>query len=154
MAVNRGVCIGSLMGKVSLRMWGSSIKCYASGKELVAFGTIDGNRASVDIHEASAAVNARVENCTCIGSMHGRSEFSLKMASFRTVLQGNKVVTFGSPYDENAKTKVTIYNSDVSISQKSEIEKECLGSTDDFLIMDTRYQAVINEKESDKLSLQ
>lgn len=153
MAVNRGACIGSLKGKVSLRMWGSSIKCYASGKELVAFGTVDGSHASVDIHEASAAVNARVENCTCVGCMHGRSEFSLKMASFRTVLQGTNVVNFGSPYDEESPVKVTIYSSDVSVWQKSKINKESLGKSEDFLVMDTRYQAVINGRESEKMSI-
>ena len=147
MSVNRGTCIGSISGNVILRVWGASIKCYAGGKEMVALGTIEGKRAGINIHEASTAINARVETCTGIGSMKGSTDFSIKMASFRCTMNGKKVITFGSAVDEEAHKNIAIFNSDVNISQHSDHKREYLGSDDEILVVDTRYQATINGKE-------
>ncbi len=147
MSVNRGTCIGSVRGNVVLRVWGASIKCYASGSEMVALGTIEGKRAGINIHEASTAINTRVETCTGVGSMKGGTEFSIKMASFRAMMNGKRAVTFGSATDETAHKNIAIFNSDVNISQHSGYKREYTGSPDGILVVDTRYQASINGKE-------
>ena len=49
--------------------------------------------------------------------------------------------------DEEAHKNIAIFNSDVNISQHSDYKREYLGSDDEILVVDTRYQATINGKE-------
>ncbi|MBO6165502.1 MAG: EAL domain-containing protein [Eubacterium sp.] len=150
MAVLRGACVGSIDGNVELRVWGSSLKCYASGKELVALGSINGDMAYIDIHEAATHVNVRGERCSAIGSMNGKSEFRYNTATFRAIVNGDKAVIFGSPVESIKDSKVVIQKSDVHITLKSAYDKDCMADDENIRIVDGRYRAIINDVESER----
>ena len=148
MSVLKGACAGSIDGNVELRVWGSSIKCYTSGKELVALGSINGDMAYIDIHEASTHINVRGERSSAIGSLYGKSEFRYNTATLRAIVNGDKAIIFGSPIKDKEDTKVVIQNSDVLITLKSSYDKDCLADEGNIRIADTRYRAIINDVET------
>jgi FOG: EAL domain len=148
LAVMNGVCVGSLEGDVEMRVWGSSLKCYASGNELVAFGTLKGKAADIDIHEASTAINVRGDFSTAIGCIYGKTEFRCKRASLRAIMNGTNSVTFGSPSPNYKDTKVLIQNSEIMINQDSSYEKECLAPEGSIRVVDGRYRVKINDKNT------
>ena len=147
LSVIKGVCVGSIEGSVEMRGWGSSLKCYASGKELIAFGSLNGMNVDVDIHEASTYVNERGDKCSAVGCLNGRTEFRYKMATFRAMINGENSVVFGSPIAGNRNTKVLVHDSDIIINQVSNYDTDCFANDDNFRITKGRYVAVINDKE-------
>ena len=147
LSVSSGVCIGSLSGDSITRVWGSAVKCYVSGKSIAAIGTIYGKSSDVDIHEASTIVNCRADNCTALGSMHGDTDFRYRMASLRLNINGEHVMSYGTPFAGEGDTRVLIYNSDININQTSNENRDCLADDKKIRIFNGRYQASINGEE-------
>ena len=57
LAVDSGVCIGSVHQNASVKIWSSLAKCNIAGKRITAVGTIDGAQANVDVHDMGLILN-------------------------------------------------------------------------------------------------
>lgn len=154
MSILKGVCIGSIDGSVELRVWGSSLKCYANGKEMTALGTINGKTTDIDIHEAATHINVRGITCTAVGSIYGKTEFRYKIATLRAIVNGDKATIFGSPIAGNKDTKVTMQKSDVQVNLKSSYDKDSMADEGSIRLDDGRYRSNINGIEYDSAAME
>ena len=117
LAVDSGVCIGSVHKNADVKIWSSLAKCNIAGKKVTAVGTIDGESATVDVHDMGMILNVNGDLTVGVGSLSGRSKIDVTNGSFRYTGSGLEAYCYGGQTDN---TEMTVTNSDVSVDISTE----------------------------------
>ena len=117
LAVDSGVCIGSVHRNADVKIWSSLAKCNIAGKKITAVGTIDGDEAKVDVHDMGLVLNVNGDLTSGIGSLYGRSELKITNGSYRYTGSGLEAYCYGGMSEE---TELYVANADVSVDISTE----------------------------------
>lgn len=118
LAVDSGVCIGSVHQNASVKIWSSLAKCNIAGKRITAVGTIDGAQANVDVHDMGLILNVNGDLTSGIGSLCGKSALKVVNGSFRYTGSGLEAYCYGGQTED---TDLYVANADVSVDISTEM---------------------------------
>lgn len=113
----KGVCIGNLNKNTSVKIWRSLIRCNASGKKLSVIGSVDGDQASVHLHDLSVQFNIRSDYSTAVGSLSGSTRFHEDTANFIYKGMGREALVYGG---FSSDVEVELENMDMSVDLASD----------------------------------
>lgn len=117
LAVDGGVCIGSVHRNSDVKIWSSLMKCNIAGKKVTAVGTIDGDEAKVDVHDMGLILNVNGDLTAGIGSLYGSSDIRISNGSFRYTGSGLEAYCYGG---QTKDTELSVSNADVSVDISTE----------------------------------
>ena len=144
LSMTRGVGIGSLTGDTEVSISKSAFRFFTGGSENVGIGTIDGGHAGVEIREANGIVNMRGEQSTCIGALHGATDFRLEFAGLQLENGGAKALGIGG-YSED--TGIYFGSADVRLKLSNELGIDSYVKDDRIRIVNGRTRFLVNGKE-------
>ena len=139
--------IGSVNGSADINARYSSIKCTASGILAVAFGTILGERAAVDIESVRIGIELGAEGATAFGALYNDSDIRISCTGVRASEEGKKVLLLGG-YSGNGKIDLNAVDMKAKLS--STLERCCFADKDDLSIIGGNYQVLLNGREQEQ----
>ena len=91
----RGTAIGSIGKNDDITIYKTSVKIFMSGVELVGIGTLDGEKTSFSIREASCFVNVKGECCSAVAALEGETEAAIQQAAVNLTVSGKRALGIG-----------------------------------------------------------
>lgn len=114
MTAARGTAIGSIGRNNDITIFKTSAKIFMSGIELVGIGTLDGEKTSINVREASCFVNIKGERCAAFAALEGKSNISVTQAGVSLTVSGKQALGAGgftgdtSMRQETAEIHITL----------------------------------------------
>jgi hypothetical protein len=112
MTAARGTAIGSIGRDNDITIYKTSAKIFMSGIELVGIGTLDGEKARIEMCEASCFVNIKGERCSCFAALEGSSDIAVHHAGVSLTVNGRQALGVGG---FTADTTLSQENAQVSL---------------------------------------
>ncbi|WP_303838772.1 EAL domain-containing protein [Ruminococcus flavefaciens] len=91
----RGTAIGSIGKSDDITIFKASVKIFISGVELVGIGTLDGEKTSLSIREASCFITVKGERCAAVASLEGETEVDIQQAAISLTAAGKQALGAG-----------------------------------------------------------
>lgn len=91
----RGTAIGSIGKSDDITIFKASVKIFISGVELVGIGTLDGEKTSLSIREASCFITVKGERCAAVASLEGETEVDIQQAAISLTAAGKQTLGAG-----------------------------------------------------------
>ncbi len=141
---SHGVGIGSLDGESHVLITKASTHLMCGGNNLTAVGSCTGNKARVEIEDASVDISMRSNNATCLGTLAGVSDLDIRSAGVRMDSMGKNALAFGGVEKE---TYIRIESSDLRADIHNSLNKDTYASDDDISLVNGRIRIEVNDEE-------
>jgi EAL domain-containing protein (putative c-di-GMP-specific phosphodiesterase class I) len=141
LAVTRGVGVGSVSGSARMLIHSAAVRSVVEATDAVAYGTMDGGRTDMHVHDASVDCQMRGETIIAIGSKAGATEYRQERSTLRVTLNGHRALAFGGFVQD---TNIYMEDCDTSVEVNSATETDSLAPESHFHIRHGRNQFMVN----------
>ncbi|MBR6404507.1 MAG: EAL domain-containing protein [Eubacterium sp.] len=137
-SLKSGVCVGSIRNSTQIGIWNSFVQTMTSGKRIVAFGTLEGERAEIKMHDMGLNMDIISNDMVALGSLSGSTVFDMKTSNITCSVAGENAYVFGGTEDVDVRLK----NTDVSIVLKTENGAVSKAPKESIKVYSSRYRVV------------
>lgn len=120
MTAARGTAIGSIGKSDDVTIYKTSAKLFMTGIELAGIGTLDGEKTSFSIYEASCFINIKGERCSAVAALEGKTEIFFRQAAVNLTVSGKQALGVGG---FTGDTFIDHNSADLHITVDSPIEQ-------------------------------
>ena len=120
MTAARGTAIGSIGKNDDVTIYKTSAKLFMTGIELAGIGTLDGEKTSFSIYEASCFINIKGERCSAVAALEGKTEIFFRQAAVNLTVSGKQALGVGG---FTGDTFIDHNSADLHITVDSPIEQ-------------------------------
>ena len=113
----KGVCIGNVEGNTDMDISRSLVRCKGGGKRVSLLGSIDGEKAKLNLHDLNMKFKIAADYSTGMGSLSGSSDIKIDTAGLDYNGMGREALVFGG-FNENVN--IDIYNVATEIDLSSD----------------------------------
>ncbi|MBP0973604.1 MAG: EAL domain-containing protein [Oscillospiraceae bacterium] len=146
-ATSYGVFIGSYEGNAKVFVTKSGLNFYAHGETVAAFGTINGEYASISTQYISIVLNMMADKMTCFGALDGKTDLNFRDSHLRIEAVGQKALAFGGNTEQ---TDIQITSADVSVKVRSSLDRETLAPDENIHVKNSRFRLMVNGEEVER----
>ena len=145
--VGTGVLIGSLKNNADMTICQTSVYYYGFGKKLSVFGTVGGDKATINTKRIGAEIKVTADDSTIFGALNGRSELNLVESALKLENSGRNALLFGG---YGSDTVLDLINSDTQATVRSAIGKDTYAPDENIRIVNGRRKIIVNETELER----
>ena len=145
--VGTGVLIGSLKNNADMTICQTSVYYYGFGKKLSVFGTVGGDKATINTKRIGAEIKVTADDSTIFGALNGRSELNLVESALKLENSGRNALLFGG---YGSDTVLDLINSDTQATVRSAISKDTYAPDENIRIVNGRRKIIVNETELER----
>lgn len=148
-ATTRCVAIGSMTGNVQAHVSYAMLRGVFGGDDCVGIGCMEGGNVDIIADNATINLNLRAKYMLCgIGSKSGTVTIDIQHASLVMKMDGQSALALGN---QSCNAKIHIFQANVDIKVKSELNVDIGAVESDVHIIDTPYSFILNGVEMDRL---
>lgn len=151
MSLVEGVCIGCREGDAEIDIRHSTFDFDVGGTECVGVGSIDGSNVKIKFRDTIGKMDLRGEESTCIGALHGSTDFVMENGSLQMENVGTKALGIGG-YSED--TRFLLNNGDIKEEVHNQSGVDTYATDENFHIVNGRARFIVNDQELKRNSKQ
>ena len=140
----KGLSIGSLSGDADISLRHSTFDFYIGATECVGIGSLEGKSVKVDFHDTIGTMNLRGEESTCVGALHGKTDFVMEHGSLQLENVGSKALGIGGYSEE---TTFLLDSGDIKEKIHNQIDVDTYAKKENFRIVNGRARFTVNDNK-------